>query len=790
MLYCNSRCQKRWRKHPTGVQLFGSKRSNQAAKDCQIGCVENIEGWKWKITHSQSGALWTLESAQFSACDNFSWETWERQAGRQAGKQGGKGLGKTDTPSNKGKQAGRQAERQAGRQGRQDLGKVGAPSNKGKQEGRQWETREGGHTIQQRETRRETRETRPREAGHTIQQRETRRDTRGDKASGRRTHHPTQTHMWGDNGTQGETRPRERGETIQHRHTCGETMRDNGRQDLGKARFPPSLTPPPSSARLLLTHNLLTHTTSSCTTCPHTTCPQHNFTHTELPHTQLVTHNLLTQNFLTHNLSTHTYWHTTSSHTHNLLTHNLLTHNLLTHNLSLSHTHNLLTQLVHTRLTHTHTTCSHTHNFLTHNLALGDIALHFAWQARHLAKSTLGWLWWRAWVWQAPRLFGWQALHLVTSTFTLRGRCGVGRAWRLRRWAGSGRARLGLAIAPAVGMAGMALGDIDLHFAWQVWHLATWTLHLAWQVWRLRHWAGSGGALGSGVRRGCLRGRRCTWWHRPSLCVAGVALGDMDLHFAWQAWHLRHWAGSGGALGSGGRRGCLRGRRGTWWHRPSLGDKGRQDLGKADKPSNTGIHVGRQGETRPREGGHTIQHRHTCGGTMGDKGRPREGGHTIQHQGGHLKKALRTRNSTLFGEKLISSTGTEPRNNRKHIVWYLLVNYIQHISPSYSHQNSLYPHQNVFVAKGSCCRSFSWRSNFFTSSRWHCQTKLVHRAHSDSDAFGAKSWLGDLKNWYMVDMVKGFSLKLDYHHFSLPTDQTLKGFCYSIFRRIHNRSCA
>ena len=32
--------------------------------------------------------------------------------------------------------------------------------------------------------------------------------------------------------------------------------------------------------------------------------------------------------------------------------------------------------------------------------------------------------------------------------------------------------------------------------------------------------------------------------------VAGVALGDIDLHFAWQAWHLWHWAGSGGALAS------------------------------------------------------------------------------------------------------------------------------------------------------------------------------------------------------------------------------------------------
>ena len=44
-----------------------------------------------------------------------------------------------------------------------------------------------------------------------------------------------------------------------------------------------------------------------------------------------------------------------------------------------------------------------------------------------------------------------------------------------------------------------------------------------------------------------LRGRRGTWRHPPSLCVAGVALGD--IHVAWQAWHLWHWAGSGGVLG-------------------------------------------------------------------------------------------------------------------------------------------------------------------------------------------------------------------------------------------------
>ena len=59
----------------------------------------------------------------------------------------------------------------------------------------------------------------------------------------------------------------------------------------------------------------------------------------------------------------------------------------------------------------------------------------------------------------------------------------------------------------------------------------------------------------------------------------------------------------------------------------TMGDKRRQDLEKADTQSNKGTHVGRQGETRPRKGRHTIQ-----------------------HQGGHLKKVLRTRSSKLFGE--------------------------------------------------------------------------------------------------------------------------------------------
>ena len=111
------------------------------------------------------------------------------------------------------------------------------------------------------------------------------------------------------------------------------------------------------------------------------------------------------------------------------------------------------------------------------------------------------------------------------------------------------------------GVAGVALGDMGLHFAWQVWRLMIWILTL-----RARD-----------TDTIC----RHTTSYRRLLCVAGVALGDMDLHFAWQAWHLVTWIlilrGRRGTYGVGlalvarlglrchrGRRGFLRGRRGTW----------------------------------------------------------------------------------------------------------------------------------------------------------------------------------------------------------------------------------
>eukprot|EP00435_Cladocopium_sp_Y103_P009227 s5172_g2.t1 len=213
-------------------------------------------------------------------------------------------------------------------------------------------------------------------------------------------------------------------------------------------------------------------------------------------------------------------------------------------------------------------------------VALGDMDLHFVWQTWHLRHSA-----------------GWQAWHLATWTFTLCGRRGTygpqlapvtrllpaGRRlilWPLWHSAGScdalGRGAYGAQLAPVTRLgpvdaaplcvAGVALGDIDLHFVRQAWHLATWSstlcgrrgtygaqlalvtrfgpvdaaslcvagvalgdmdLHFVWQAWRY------GTQLAPVTRLGPV--------DAASLCVAGVALGDIDLHFVWQAWHLATW---------------------------------------------------------------------------------------------------------------------------------------------------------------------------------------------------------------------------------------------------------
>jgi len=78
--------------------------------------------------------------------------------------------------------------------------------------------------------------------------------------------------------------------------------------------------------------------------------------------------------------------------------------------------------------------------------------------------------------------------------------------------------------AAALCVAGVALGDIYLRFAWQAWYSVTSTF-----VFR-----GTRGAYGTGWRA---RVGFCVAGDAAALCVAGVALGDIYLRFAWQAWY-------------------------------------------------------------------------------------------------------------------------------------------------------------------------------------------------------------------------------------------------------------
>ena len=199
-------------------------------------------------------------------------------------------------------------------------------------------------------------------------------------------------------------------------------------------------------------------------------------------------------------------------------------------------------------------------------VALGDIHLRFTWQAWHktrtlrppsfcvagVALMVLGGALGPDLSPVTPRHFAWQAWHLVTSTFVSRGRRGTklastvvlrgrrgthGTGWRA--WSG---------FSPVT----------PRHFAWQAWHLVTSTF-----VSRGRR----GTKLASTVVLRGRRGTHGTGWRAWSgfvacdaaaLCVAGVALGDIHLHFTWQAWHK---------LAS---TVVLRGRRGTIFDTPSF----------------------------------------------------------------------------------------------------------------------------------------------------------------------------------------------------------------------------
>ena len=245
---------------------------------------------------------------------------------------------------------------------------------------------------------------------------------------------------------------------------------------------------------------------------PHTKLVHTQLTHTQLVNTQLththnlLTHNLSTHNLLTHNLSTHTtcshrtYSHTTSSHT-SCPTQLAHTHNLLSHNLQLTPASQ--TQLVHTTCPHTtyshttyshttysHTTYSHTHTTYSYTSCLThNLSTHNS-STHNLPTHNL-------------------LTHNLLSHNLL-------------------------------------AHNLLSHF------LSTHTTysHTTCPHNLLTHTTFPHTTNNLLTHNLLSRGRRGTWWHGPPLGVAGVALGDIDVHSAWQAWHLRHWAGAGGALGA------------------------------------------------------------------------------------------------------------------------------------------------------------------------------------------------------------------------------------------------
>ena len=107
---------------------------------------------------------------------------------------------------------------------------------------------------------------------------------------------------------------------------------------------------------------------------------------------------------------------------------------------------------------------------------------------------------------------------------------------------------------------GVALGHIHIRFTWQAWHLRHWAWHLATSTFvsrgRRGTWLHPHSFHLACVALAALGG---LWWRTgfsadnvdaAALCVAGVALGHIHIRFTWQACHLRHWAGSGGAPAS------------------------------------------------------------------------------------------------------------------------------------------------------------------------------------------------------------------------------------------------
>ena len=259
-----------------------------------------------------------------------------------------------------------------------------------------------------------------------------------------------------------------------------------------------SCRPPATCPHTTCSHTTCSHTTCPQTTCPHTTCPHTTCSHTtyshitcttQLAHTQLA-HTQLAHTQLAHTqlVHTHTLVHTQLAHTQ--LLHRQLAHTTCTHT-QLAHTQFVHTQLVHTQLAHTQldpTQLTHTqlvpHNLLTHNLLTHNLPTQ-------LAHTQLV---------HTHNLSTHNSLTHNFSTDNL--------------------------LTQLVHTHNLLTHNLSTH-------------NLSTHNW-LTHNLIPHNLLTHNLRRGSLRGRRGAWRHPASLCVAGVALGDIDRHFAWQAWHLWH----------------------------------------------------------------------------------------------------------------------------------------------------------------------------------------------------------------------------------------------------------
>ena len=78
--------------------------------------------------------------------------------------------------------------------------------------------------------------------------------------------------------------------------------------------------------------------------------------------------------------------------------------------------------------------------------------------------------------------------------------------------------------------------------AWQAWHFAALTVTLRGRCGTSRHrpplCVAGVALLGTGMALVARLGSRLAPWAPPLLASQAVALGGIDRHFAWQAWHL------------------------------------------------------------------------------------------------------------------------------------------------------------------------------------------------------------------------------------------------------------